>query len=105
MTTTIQVNDGNVIICFDGHLDTATSAEANAKISRGLDKMDTIVTLTCDASRLEYISSSGLRVLMMAIKEMGRRHGAIRITNVSENVYDILESTGFTGASDVEPKP
>ena len=58
-----------------------------------------------DLDRLEYISSSGLRVLMMAIKEMGRRHGVIRITNVSENVYDILESTGFTSACDVEPKP
>ena len=51
--TTIQHSGNDVIISFAGHLDTATSVEANLKISRELEKMVSIDSLTCDAMRLE----------------------------------------------------
>ena len=98
MTTTIQANGGDVTICFEGHLDTATSAEANAKISRGLDRIDTIETLTCDASRLQYISSSGLRILLM----LAKKHKNFRVIEVLPPVYEVLETTGFTKIMTVE---
>ena len=49
--------------------------------------------LIFDASELEYISSAGLRVLMKARRKSGRK---INIINVSREVYDIFETTGFT---------
>lgn len=92
MTTTIQTNGSEVIISFAGHLDTATSAEANAKINRELDKIEAIDSLTCDASRLEYISSSGLRILL----SLAKRHKGFRVIDVQPQVYEVLETTGFT---------
>ena len=59
--------------------------------------------LILDLNDPEYISSSGLRAVMLAVKTMARR-GEMRIVNVSEDVYDILETTGFTGVCDVEMK-
>ena len=59
--------------------------------------------LTLDCTDLEYISSSGLRVVLLAVKTMDGK-GTIRITNVSEDVYEVLEATGFTGVADVEIK-
>lgn len=95
--------DGDKLTVFaEGRIDTNRAPAFAGEVEGALEG---VMDLTMDLDRLEYISSSGLRVLMMAIKEMGRRHGVIRITNVSENVYDILESTGFTSACDVEPKP
>ena len=98
MTTTIRANGSDVIITFDGRLDTATSAEANAKIARELDKIGTIGSLTCDASRLEYISSSGLRILL----SLARRYKGFCVTGVQAQVYDVLETTGFTKIMTVE---
>ncbi len=95
--------DGDKLTVFaEGRINTNSAPAFASEVEGGLEG---VMDLTLDLDRLEYISSSGLRVLMMAIKEMGRRHGAVRITNVSENVYDILENTGFTGACDVEQKP
>ena len=98
MTTTFQINGSDVIITFDGRLDTATSAEASAKITRELDKIGTIDSLTCDASRLEYISSSGLRIFLALAKS----YHTFRVTNVNPMVYQILETTGFTKIMTVE---
>ena len=98
MTTTIQTNGNEVIIAFAGHLDTATSGEANAKINRELEKIDTIDALTCDASRLEYISSSGLRILL----SLAKRYKVFRVTGVQPQVYGVLETTGFTKIMTVE---
>ncbi|MBE7008747.1 MAG: STAS domain-containing protein [Ruminococcaceae bacterium] len=94
--------DGDKLTVFaQGRIDTNSAPEFASQVEGALDG---VMDLTFDFSELEYISSSGLRVLMIAIKEMRRRRGEVRITNASEGVYDILESTGFTGACDVEMK-
>lgn len=98
MTTTIQTNGGDVIIAFVGRLDTAASTEANDKINRELDKIGTVDSVTCDASRLEYISSSGLRILL----SLARRYTDFRVTGVLQQVYDVLDITGFTKIMTVE---
>lgn len=98
MTTTIRTNGSDVIIAFDGRLNTATSAEANEKINRELNKIGTIGSLTCDASHLEYISSSGLRILL----SLARRYKGFRVTGVQSQVYEVLETTGFTKIMPVE---
>ena len=99
MTTTIRTGgDKEVIISFEGHLDTATSTEANAIISRELDNIEDIDSLVCDASHLEYISSSGLRILL----SLAKRHKNFRVVNVQPQVYEILATTGFTKIMTVE---
>jgi uncharacterized protein (TIGR02172 family) len=92
MTTTIRTNGGDVTIAFDGRLDTATSAETNAKINSELDKIGAISSLTCDASLLKYISSSGLRILL----SLAKRYKGFRVVEANPQVYEILETTGFT---------
>ena len=54
--------------------------------------------MTCDASRLEYISSSGLRILL----SLARRYKGFCVTGVQSQVYDVLETTGFTKIMTVE---
>lgn len=96
--TTIQHSGNDVIISFAGHLDTATSVEANTKISRELDAIVSIDSLTFDAMKLEYISSSGLRILL----SLAKRHKNFRVINVQPQVYEVLETTGFTKIMTVE---
>ena len=50
-------------------------------------------TITVDASGLEYISSAGLRVLLIMIKQVG--NGNLTVTGQNETVQTIFEQTGF----------
>jgi len=61
--------NGIVTLSIDGRLDTAATAQATSQIEQQLSDCETINTLVCDASKLEYISSSGLRVLLSLAKK------------------------------------
>ncbi len=98
MKTTIRKDADEVIICLEGRLDTSTSPETSDTISRELNNIGTIGKLTCDASRLDYISSSGLRILLTLCK----RYKDFRVTGVLPHVYEVLETTGFTKIMTIE---
>lgn len=93
-----DIDTREVTISFAGQLNTATSAEANAKISCELDKIESIASVTCDTLRLEYISSSGLRILL----SLAKRYKDFRVINVQPQVYEVLVTTGFTKIMTVE---
>ena len=57
--------------------------------------------IVLDAGKLEYISSAGLRVLMKLRKQAKK---ALPVVNVSPEVYDIFEVTGFTELLDVKKR-
>ena len=92
MTTTFEKTDKAMIVKLAGRLDTACSAQVTAEIDRTLTEAGEISALTCDCEHLEYISSSGLRILLM----LSRRYKDFTVINVQPQVYDVLETTGFT---------
>lgn len=98
MNTTIKNLGDEVIISLVGRLDTATSPETQAKITRELSQIASIGQLTLDASQLEYISSSGLRILLL----LSKQYKGFRVRNVQSQVYEVLDTTGFTKILTVE---
>jgi anti-sigma B factor antagonist len=67
----------------------------------GLDDAKDAETLTLDFSKLEYISSAGLRVLLSAHKIMSAK-GGMKVTNVNEIVREVFEVTGFADILTIE---
>ena len=57
--------------------------------------------VTIDAAKLEYISSAGLRVLLKLKKSI---KGSVNVINVSKDVYDIFDVTGFNQFLNVEKR-
>ena len=55
--------------------------------------------MTVDCSRLDYISSAGLRILLIMQKQCGR---GVTVMNINETVKEILEQTGFDSILNVE---
>lgn len=104
MATRITRNGDEVIISFAGRLDTGTSAEVGAEINNALSRLteadgETPFTqVTMDASQMEYISSSGLRILL----SLSKRYKGFRVIDVQPQVYDVLDTTGFTKILTVE---
>ena len=91
-------NNGQVTLALKGRLDTTSATKANDEIKRLLDTCSDIRQLTCDASQLEYISSSGLRILL----SLSKRYPNFSIVEVSADVYQVLDVTGFTKIMTVE---
>ena len=84
------------ILHLSGRLDTATAPELERQIS----------TLSCtnlilDMQELTYVSSAGLRVLLMAHKKFSPS-GTMKLTGVCDAVKDVLDITGFSDILTVE---
>lgn len=94
----IERDGGKTTVYTEGRIDTNSAPKFAAEMEQALPGTTELV-LDCGA--LEYISSSGLRAIMLAVKTM-QRQGEMRIVNVNEDIYNILETTGFTGVCEVE---
>ena len=60
-----------------------------------------VTELTFDFEKLEYISSSGLRLLLFAQKAMDRQ-GSMKVIHANETVMEIFEVTGFSDFLTIE---
>lgn len=98
MITQLTNNGGKVTLTLVGRLDTVAAQELNAELQPLLAKQDSIESLVVDAEGLEYISSSGLRILLTLTKQ----YKDFRIISVQPAVYDVLNMTGFTKIMNVE---
>ena len=85
------IENGNAVFSLEGRLDTVTAPELEKELKESFGGLR---DLTLDFSKLEYISSAGLRVLLAAQKVMNQQ-GSLKITNVNETIMEIFEVTGF----------
>ncbi len=92
------VKNGDVTIALSGKLDTSVSRKTAADIDSLLAGCKAITSLTCDMEGVDYISSSGLRVLL----GLAQKHKNFRIAEAQPGVYKVLEMTGFTKIMHVE---
>ena len=96
MRTTSENN--TVTIFIDGRIDTNNAAQTEKEI---FDAIGDNTNVVIDAENLEYISSAGLRVLLATQKAMGEP-GSMVIRNVTDEVREIFEVTGFMDILTVE---
>jgi anti-sigma B factor antagonist len=98
MTIDIRQQANQVTITLAGRLDTITTPQLEAEIIR----MDPQVNeLVFDLADLNYLSSSGLRVLVSVQKKLAGR-GKMIIRNSQQPVRNVFEITGFTDVLNIE---
>lgn len=93
-----KVNEKELIVIAEGRIDTNTAPLLENEIT-DIEKFENLVF---DFKNVEYISSAGLRVLLTAQKRINKVGGNMKISNVSENVKDVFEVTGFTDILKIE---
>ncbi|MBQ3932951.1 MAG: STAS domain-containing protein [Lachnospiraceae bacterium] len=98
MNVNINKEDSNLTIEIEGRLDTLTSPELEKEVDTALDG---ITNLVVDLKNLEYISSAGLRVLL-GVAQVMEDQGDMKVINVSSEVMDIFEVTGFDEVLTIE---
>ena len=85
------INGTELTIELSGRLDTRTAPQLESEMKRSLNGVSLLVF---DLNNLEYVSSAGLRIFLMAQKVMNKQ-GRMIVKNVKDVIMDIFEVTGF----------
>ena len=83
-----------VTLVLKGRLDASTSTQFETKLIGCIDKGEKRFII--DFADLDYISSSGLRVLLMGAKRLRETSGKIVIASPQPHVKDVFDIAGFT---------
>ena len=99
MTITETREENKIILAVEGRVDTNTSPQLQDSILKAFQKTS---DLEVDFEELDYISSAGLRALLLGHKTALSKGGSMTITNVNEDVMEIFEDTGFSDIFNLE---
>lgn len=90
-----QTRTGDVhVLSVAGDLDAVTSAELEGRVLDVLDSGGLRVVL--DLTQLDYVSSAGIRVFLMAYKRLKELGGAVHFCGLSPEVRRVFDVTGFS---------
>ena len=92
MTIEQLKNEEKLTLAVEGRIDTKTAPELEKTLQ---DVLDGIKELVFDFAKVSYISSAGLRVLMMAQNQMNQQ-GTMTILHANKDLMEIFDITGFT---------
>lgn len=85
--------DDTTILALKGRLDSSSSAQFEASLLGLLKSGEKRMIL--DLRELAYISSSGLRALLKAAKEMKQQNGSISMCGAKDFIREVFEMSGF----------
>ena len=91
MTIEMNKNEQEVVLMVTGRLDATTAPQLDKTIEEVVNGINSLIL---DLECLEYISSAGLRVILIAQKKM-QQIGSMTVKNVREEIMGIFEMTGF----------
>lgn len=95
-----ETEESRVVAYLEGRISSANAEETQRELLTIMENHPGR-TLELDAGGLEYISSAGLRVLMLLAR---KQNNTLTVRNVTPEVYEILEMTGFTSILNVKKK-
>ncbi|MEW6617957.1 MAG: STAS domain-containing protein [bacterium] len=82
------------VMNLTGRIDAATAPQLEEEWHNLMTQEKNKVVI--NFKRVDYISSGGLRVLLLVAKEMKARDGILRFCHLDPNVYKIFKLAGFT---------
>lgn len=100
MKTNIEKLEDKYLVTLEGELDTAAAAEVEKTLqplytTNGLD-------VIIDCENLEYIASSGLRILISILKGAKAGGSKVVLKNMNEDIKSVFKLTGFINIFEVE---
>ncbi len=93
-----QLNNNELTLKLVGELNSFTAPELEEVIKNDLNNVQSLII---DFEKLEYLSSAGLRVLLVAQKLMNKQ-GKMALRHVNSSVMEIFNITGFSNILNIE---
>jgi anti-anti-sigma factor len=85
--------EGHIIVELSGNLDSVTVSQAEEKI---VPLICSKACMVMDLTKCNYISSAGLRLLLMVAKQLTSQGGWLTLAGLCEEIKDVMEMTGFS---------
>ena len=90
---TLSEQDGKIVATLIGDLDNVASTEASRGLEPIFERTDCNILIDC--TELEYISSSGLRILLNVYKHARSNGHLVTLKGLSEDVREVFVLGGF----------
>lgn len=100
MKTTIEQLENKFLVTLEGELDTAAAAEVEQTLQPLYNSNGLNVIIDC--TELEYIASSGLRILISVLKGAKAGGSKVVIKNLNDDIKDVFKLTGFINLFEFE---
>jgi anti-sigma B factor antagonist len=84
--------NGILTVRLEGSLDGKTAPEAREQLQRFLAANSRLIL---DLTNVDYLSSAGLRLLLVLYRELAARKGKLVLLGVSEDIRTVMSHTGF----------
>ena len=100
MKTKIEEIDGKYVATLEGEMDTAAAIEAEEVLKPiyNCNGKDVII----DCTNLEYIASSGLRILISILKGAKANGSKVVLKNLNDDIKNVFKLTGFISIFEFE---
>lgn len=95
----IKEQNGGIYATVCGRLDTPASVQAQLEMVPLMENADKEIVLDC--TKLEYISSSGLRLLLTLRKQAADCGGNVIIEHINDDIRKVLTMTGFVNIFEI----
>ena len=93
MKTKIEEIDGKFVATLEGEMDTAAAVEAEEVLKPIYNSNGKDVIIDC--TNLEYIASSGLRILLSILKGAKANGSKVIMRDVNDDIMNVFKLTGF----------
>lgn len=92
MNVIVSNENSIVLITISGSIDSKTTADLQSKIMESITDATKVIL---DMTKVDFVSSAGLRVLLMVYRYIKSQNGKVVLVGVSEEIQDVMEMTGF----------
>ncbi|MFN0214181.1 MAG: STAS domain-containing protein [Saprospiraceae bacterium] len=86
--------DNIVVLALEGRLDTLTSSTLQESLDGLINSGQHQILIDC--TELQFISSSGLRVLLTAAKQLNSLQGKFALCALKDRIREVFDIAGFT---------
>ena len=93
MNTNIEEKDGKYVVALEGELDTAHALEVEQAMQPLHEVNGKDIVIEC--TKLDYIASSGLRILLGLLKSAKANGNKVVLRNMNNEIKDVFKMTGF----------
>lgn len=100
MKVTVQETEAAVIAAIEGSIDSKTAPDLQQSILPVINDRNKMIL---DLTEVTFVSSAGLRVLLMVYRQLKAKDGKVFLVGVSEEIKDVMFMTGFISFFEITP--
>ena len=93
MGLSVERSDGILIAMAEGRVDSANAQEFQGALTDAIDAADRAMVL--DLGQITYISSAGLRVILLTARALKRQNAEMAVCSLSASIREVFEISGF----------